>query len=353
MTSGSTISSTVLTGFDDELAARGLDAFALGRDCDIPEHVWLCGDDEVPLASFVKLLQHGASVSGDQAFGWDAGPGFDLLSLGALGEAVLAAPNLGSALLTFSTYLRLVQSTSELRFDVEDDEAVVTYRILDPDIWPRQQDAEFSLSIFVSLIQSCLGADWRPTVIDFEHEPTRREQSWHHAVGPCCRFGQASNAVVLPAGALDQKMPARDNRIWQQRSAALRRAMRDRNDHRAIAHRVASAVLAALGRGPVDQGHIAASLGLSCRSLHRKLEAEGTGFADILQDCRARLARHRLAHGDQALSHVALELGYSDQTAFARAFKRRSGMTPGEYRQRHGGADHPPTALLGLKQERQ
>lgn len=335
MTSGATISSGVLSGFDDRLAARGLDPYALACGCEIPARAWRDDPVELPLAAFVRLLQRGASASGDQAFGWDAGRDFDLAALGALGEAVPAAPDLGSALSTFAGYLRLVQSTSELRFEVEGHEARLSYRILDPDIWPRQQDAEFSLSIFVGLIRACLGPDWRPKAIGFEHAATRPEQAWHRDVGPRCRFGQADNSVLLPLAALDQPMPARDDRAWSQRSRALRLAMRHRNRARAVADRVASAVLASLGEAPVDQEGIAGGLGLSRRSLHRRLEAEGTGFNRILQDCRQRLAQHRLVHGDQPLSQIALELGYSDQSAFARAFKRQVGLTPGEYRQRH------------------
>ena len=335
MTSGATISSTVLSGFDDRLAARGLDPYALACDCEIPRSVWFGAPIELPLYAFVRLLQRGASVSGDQAFGWEAGRDFDLAALGALGEAVLAAPDLGSALSTFAGYLRLVQSTSELRFEVEGHEARMSYRILDPDIWPRQQDAEFSLSIFVGLVRACLGPDWRPKSIGFEHAATRPEQAWQREVGPRCCFDQAGNSLLLPLAALDQPMPARDERGWSQRSRALRRAMRHRNRARAVADRVTSAVLAGLGDRPVDQEGIAGGLGLSRRSLRRKLEAEGTGFNRILQDCRQRLAQHRLVHSDEPLSQIALELGYSDQSAFARAFKRQAGLSPGEYRQRH------------------
>ena len=133
-------------------------------------------------------------MSGDPGLGWEAGRVFDLRSLGALGEAVLAAPNLGTALLTFSDYLRLVQSTTELRLKIEDDEALLTYRILDPDIWPRQQDAEFTpLSIFLTVIQGCAGADWRPDAIGFEARTRARRDR------PGTRISPAAAASARPA----------------------------------------------------------------------------------------------------------------------------------------------------------
>ena len=335
MSQEATISASVLLGFEGELASRGLDAQGLCRDCDIPAQVWHDREREIPLSGFVDFLQRGADMSGDPGLGWEAGRVFDLRTLGELGEAVLAAPNLGTALLTFSDYLRLVQSTTELRLDIEDDEALLTYRILDPDIWPRQQDAEFTLSIFLTIIQGCTGADWRPEAIGFEHAPTRPEQAWNDGFATCCRFGQAGNSIALPVAILDCPMPSGDSLLWQDRARALNDAMLRRNRTRPMAGRVTNAVLAALGRGPFGQNDIASRVGLSPRSLHRRLAAEGTRYALILQDCRCRLARHRLACSAQPLSQIALELGYSDQSAFARAFKQSCGTTPGEYRQRH------------------
>ena len=335
MSQEATISASVLLGFERELASRGLDAQDLGRDCDIPAQVWHDRDREIPLSGFVDFLQRGAQRSGDPGLGWEAGRAFELQALGELGEAVLAAPNLGTALLTFADYLRLIQSTTELRLEIGGDEAVMTYRILDPDIWPRQQDAEFTLSIFLTMIQGCAGADWRPDAIGFEHAPARAEQTWSDGLGSCCRFGEAGNSIALPVAILDCAMPSGDSHRWQDRSRALNDAMLRRNRSRPVAGRVTNAVLAALGRGPFGRNDIASRVGLSPRSLHRRLAAEGTRYALILQDCRCRLARHRLACSAQPLSDIALELGYSDQSAFARAFKQSCGITPGEYRQRH------------------
>ena len=336
MPAAATISANVLAGFEDQLAARGVDPQDLSRACGLPVQVWRDGDAEIPLSGFVRLLQQGARSSGDPAFGWEAGRSFDLLSLGMLGEAILAAPDLGSALSTFADFLRLIQSVSELRLEVENGEALLSYRILDPDIWPRQQDAEFSLSIFVALIRSCTGDDWRPRALGFEHGPARAEDDWQRELKGTCRFGATSNAITLTEGLLDRPMPRGDRRTWHRRSTALRRAVLQREHAGPLSDRVASAILAALGQEPIDQTRIAGKLGLSRRSLRRKLEAEGTSFAKVLWDCRFRLAQHGLLHGQRPLSEIALDLGYSDQSAFARAFKQHSGLTPGDYRQRQG-----------------
>jgi len=327
-----TISSAVLFGFDQCLVTKGIDPFRLGQRCGISESVWSDGQVDIALSDFVRFLERGATASEEPTFGWDAGRSFDLRLLGELGEAILGAPNLGAALTTFSNYFRLVQSSSELRLDVEGGTAVLSYRILDPDIWPRQQDAEFSLSIFLGVIQRCLGMDWEPSAMTFEHRPSRAVQCWNETVRTDCVFEAASNAIVFPAAILDRPMPAFDREAWHRHSDTLGRALAQRNRARPTAARVTSAVFAALGRDRIDQGQIARALGLSRRTLHRRLEAEGTGFSEIVNSCRLRLAQRQLAERETPLSQLAVELGYSDQSAFTRAFRQHSGLTPGAYR---------------------
>ena len=332
MSAEATISSAVLCGFDQCLVSKGIDPFSLGRCCGISEHVWRDGEEDVALSDFVRFLERGATASVEPAFGWSAGRDFDLRVLGALGEAILGAPTLGAALTTFSNYFRLVQNSSELRLDEESDKAVLSYRFLDPDIWPRQQDAEFSLSIFLGVIQHCLGKDWEPSALTFEHRPSRAVQSWNETVGTECFFESTANAIVFPAAALDRPMPTFDRETWHRHADALGRALAQRNRARPTAARVATAIFAALGRDRIDQGQIARALGLSRRTLHRRLDAEGTGFSEIVNSCRLRLAQRQLAERETPLSQLAVELGYSDQTAFTRAFRQHSGVTPGAYR---------------------
>jgi AraC-like DNA-binding protein len=329
-----TIAATILQAFDTRLTDGGVDAHALGRACGVSDLAWVDGDIEIPLDRFVTVLERGAEACADPAFGWKAGPDFDLLRLGELGAAVLEAPTLGAALCTFSRYLAVVQTTSELNLTIGARDATFTYRILDPDIWPRQHDAEFSMAIMLSVMRRALGSLWRPERLTFEHRPSRAEQGWNEEIGAECVFGAETNAIVLPLGALDAPMPAADDRDWRQRASSLRRTLIERDNARSMASRVISAIYSALGKGPVDQASMARRLGVSARTLHRKLETEGTSFSEVVADCRFRIAARALADTRRSLAQIALDLGYSDQSAFTRAFRHHSGTTPGEYRER-------------------
>lgn len=332
MTAGATISSAVLFGFQDRLGARGVDAHWLGRRCGVPVEAWSNDSIEIRLRDFVRLLELAADESANPAFGWESGRVFDFHAFGDLAQAVLEAPTLGAGLTTFSRYLQLVQTTSELRLDIGERTAVVSYRILDPDIWPRQQDAEFSISVILALIQHALGADWRACAVSFEHTASSPEQSWNEEIAAECTFGAEANTIVLPIGALDCPMPSRNRAAWRRRSCELRHALAARELVQSTAARVCEAIYACFGHGPVDQIAVARRLGLSRRSLRRKLEAEGVTFSNVLAQSRLRLARRTLARTDRSLAQIALDLGYSDQSAFTRAFTLGGGLSPGRYR---------------------
>lgn len=328
MSTGATITAAVLDGFDARLESQGVDPYDLGLRCGIPECAWDEADLNVPLNGFVSLLESGSSAGRDPSFGWDMGRQFDLLSFGELGEAILKAPTLGAALLTFSRFLRLIQDTSELMLEVEDDTAVLSYRILDPDIWPRQQDAEFTLSIIHTLIDACVGGTWHPAALTFEHSPCCTEQCWSERIGVECAFGHDTNSIAIPVAMLNAPMPAPDRTTWCRHADLLGHALIARNRARPLSARVASALLASFGRTPADQLAIAKSLGMSCRTMHRRLEAEGTKYSEVLADCRLRVARSSIIQGRKTLTQIALDLGYSDQSAFCRAFKQCCGLTP-------------------------
>ena len=312
-----------------------MDPYDLGLRCGIPACAWNEADLNVPLTGFVRLLENGSSAGQDPSFGWEMGRRFDLMALGELGEAILKAPTLGNALLTFSRFLRLIQDTSELKLAVEDDLAILSYRILDPDIWPRQQDAEFTLSIIHTLIEACAGAGWHPAALTFEHGPGRAEQFWNERAGVNCTFGHETNSIVIPVAMLNAPMPAPDRTTWCRHADLLSHALIERNRARPMAARVASALLACFGRTTADQRTIARTLGMSCRTMHRRLEREGTRYSEVLADCRIRVARSSISQGRKTLSQIAFDLGYSDQSAFCRAFKQSCGMTPSSFQASH------------------
>ncbi len=80
--------------------------------------------------------------------------------------------------------------------------------------------------------------------------------------------------------------------------------------------------------------HIAARLNITSRTLRNQLRRLGTSYLTILNSLREQIAKTDLDRSSKSISEVAADVGYSDTRSFRRAFKKWTGMTPGEYRTR-------------------
>jgi len=101
-----------------------------------------------------------------------------------------------------------------------------------------------------------------------------------------------------------------------------------------IAEQVRKKLIQAMDGGDTAMDATAKTLGMSARSLQRRLADEGTGYSDLLADVRAEFAKRYLARGNISASEVAYLLGFTEPPAFFKAFKRWTGMTPREFQQR-------------------
>ncbi len=95
----------------------------------------------------------------------------------------------------------------------------------------------------------------------------------------------------------------------------------------------------AVNLGEASQESVAKSLGLSSRTLHRKLVDEGVQFSVLLQNIRYQIAKQYLDEGQLSISAIAHRMGYSEQSAFTRAFKKWSGVTPINYAKKNQTTD--------------
>ena len=333
MPKSATIISGALNGLQAVLTQQGLEPAALGRQSGLIVDAWQTSDHEIPLFTFVEIYETSAKLLGQPGLGWHSGPLLDLKDLGDLGDALLTASTVGSALRTFERFIRYIQSETDLQLATEDGVATVTYRILNPDIWPRRQDAEFTLSVLIELIRRGAGPGWTPDLVCFEHAAARSQASSMAAAGSFCLFDCETNALSFPESVLALPMPKDDSSRHRNVLATLSRELAKRARARSLTARTRTAIYETLGTGRADQETIARQLGLSRRSLHRHLGEEGTRFSVLLDDCRYRVARHALSDTPHTLAQIACELDYSDQTAFERAFKRRTGVTPKQFRQ--------------------
>lgn len=372
---GPTISAEALPLIADAFGASRIDAPRAFDACGLgpPAAPTRC-PDVIPLSQFARLMQCAGETGDDHARLWQSGRAIAAPALTRLFPAAGAERRLGALLARLVAELDALQHGSDFRLAVEGDLCCLTYRIVDPRIWPRSRDAEFTLGFFDGVIRRAAGARDFLEAVAFEH---RRD-----APGDIARltrvptiFEEPVNLIAFPAGLLDRPVDAgawaapdppdspRPMRIRtrtgprapvalpehpaaEQMAAAEMAgpsAARPARGEGAVpagaargtaraASDIATALHRRLGRGPVSQAQIARDCGLSDRSLRRHLRDAGLTFRALAETARIDYAEWALSATDLPLAEIAFRAGYTDQSAFSRAFRRRTGAAPSDRR---------------------
>jgi AraC-like DNA-binding protein len=279
------------------------------------------------LASFVQMTEFFGDHASAANASWLIGENFDLAALGEVGEAVQSARTLGGALRRLADNFELLQDVSRMQFDAEPDSATISYRILDPSIWPRHQDALFSLGIISRIIK--MAVPDAATFMELGFECRKRDTGLTIGDGQIA-FECEANSIRIPAAMLDMAMPETAS-TCDLRQLSMRLAERRRQ--RPAREKLASIIYARLADGDINQDHLASEIGMSSRTMRRRLAHEETSFQLLLDECRMRQAVLEFqARPDASIAQIALRLGYAEHSTFTRAFTRWAGMPPHRFR---------------------
>jgi len=286
---------------------------------------------KIALSEFVATSENISNKAKNSVLGWQVGQNYDLDKMGDIGAAIQSSRHLGTALKRFAEYFFLLQDATELSIKIDDEQAQISYRILDTDIWPRHQDAMFSLGIVAQIIQKAAGADWNKVELSLECPAKDSCANMGSKVGTSVWFGGDTNSILFPASFLDLPLEFAERNDADMPS--LNRALVDKWRATPVGERVRNSIYQKLADGLINQGKMASEIGMSCRTMRRKLLEEGMCFQEILDDCRMRQAIFEFrTNPEQSISQIALRLGYAEHSTFTRAFTRWAGQCPQSYR---------------------
>lgn len=287
--------------------------------------------ESMPLAEFVRFSEAVVARTRDVAIPWLAGGTYDLAALGPLGDAINSAGRVGSALRRLVDYFSLLQDCTDIRLGLEDDMAAVSYRILDPDIWPRHHDAMFTLGIVSQILKRGTRGSWDKIEFAFEAEAHEMRGDIGKVVCAPCTFGADTNQIRFPAAMLDLALPVAQQGPCDVRQ--LTRSIVTKRRETPLVDRLSQMVLRDLNTQAIEQERFAREMGMSSRTLRRKLTEQGSSFQQVLDECRMRQAVFEFrVRPDLSIAQIALRLGYAEHSNFTRAFHRWSGISPQAYR---------------------
>lgn len=285
------------------------------------------------LSAFCRLFEQAARQTKHGNFGLWFGNQFQPRDLGFWGYAAVSSPTLGSALENFVELFAYHQECSRMALSTGEDGLMqLDYQIEAPAIIERRQDAELSLGMFLNLIRECCGARWSPEEVHFEHPKPIEAKEHEIAFNAPVYFSQATNALLFRSEILARPMPAHDARLMDMMRMCLIELGSRTTADLGLVDRVRTAVRTRLNQGSLSLDDIADEVHLSITVLRREFSTNNVSFKSLVEDVRRDLAISYMKQRQLPLSEVALLLGYSELSAFSRAFRRWTGRSPRAFR---------------------
>jgi AraC-like DNA-binding protein len=145
-------------------------------------------------------------------------------------------------------------------------------------------------------------------------------------------FNQPASGFRFLESALDELFPQANERLLQMLLDHATTILANLDQSQVVAQKVKNLLRLVLKQRTPSSGIIAEMLGMSSRTLQRKLGEEGTSYKDLLNELRVELALYYLQNTDLSLESIAYQLGYAEARSFYRGFKQWTGRTAGSYR---------------------
>lgn len=335
-----TVSAGHVAAWLEFAAGRGVDTEALVDRVGADRARLADPDGRIPFMHYVGLVRGAKTEAGDSGlvlrFGAEAGAG----GLGILGLIMEASATMGEAFLQMQRYGRLMVEveceTDGPRFALEPSEAglFAIDRRLDPNAFPEL--TELSFSRLVCGPRRFLA---QPHVLAVEvTHPAPEHAALYDDVFQCpVTFGAPRNALKLHPEIVGWPVAQNPRYVFDvltDRADGLLDAL---DSSRTTRGELESLLLRHLHEGELGADQMAAELGISRQTLYRRLKAEGTGYADVLDDLRHRLSLQYLLGRKVSVNETAYLVGFSEPTAFSHAFKRWTGQSPQAYRRANAG----------------
>lgn len=316
-------------------AKCGVDADRLCNTVGIEPDLLKMPDRQIPGTLHGAMWREAVKQTGDENLGLHIGEAFNLAAIGIVGYVLMNCQTFEQVLEKLSQYTRLFSQGAYISYSVSQglvlcDCAIVdhlkNYLLAEP-----RHAIESTFAALLTATKMLTGKQLYPQAVWFQHSRPECVVEHNRIFGIDVRFSQSTNRIIFDASCLNWSvLSANPNLLSVFEQQAVNMLALTEAD--ALTRSVAQAIAQQLKGEVPSVEAIARSLNMSVRNLQRELQAEGTSYQQILDETRQELALRYLKQPDTPIYDVAFLLGFSEPSAFHRAFKRWTGKTPKAYR---------------------
>jgi AraC-like DNA-binding protein len=312
------------------LKAAGIDPAALLRQSGLPFNFWTSGKGLITTKQLFKLWHTIGEMSNDPGIGLKIPGWIPLEQYHPANVAAQHARTFRDGLQRFARYkilccreeMRITENKGEVRIELE-------WLLADEPPPALLLDAAFASAL--ELGRRGTRRQLHPLRVELRRNPDHRE-IFERLYGCPVKFNAHQNALVFKKRDLDLPFVTYNAELLAMLSPQIDREVAKEKEKRTPSTQVKWVLKHLLGSPRSDIEEVAKELGMSSRTLQRRIADEGTSFRRLLSDARRELARHYLMEPSLELGETAYLLGYEDPNSFFRAFRLWEGTSPGEWR---------------------
>lgn len=279
----------------------------------------------------IALWHHAQNIIKEPCLGLNAGRDtWHPSQLGTLGYAWLASSTLERAFHRLSRFQHLVTNAYEVAIDNTDKLYTVSicYSRQNPAFQAR---SESIISTLLCMSRMNFGNNLKVQAVSFVHAAPDKIDKYLNLFNCQPEFSASFDSISFSMADIRKKLPSANHMFEEMMDQSIIKAL-NKLEKDNIVSQVKSAVLEQLSCGKVTEEDISGLLNMSKRKLQLKLAEENIRFKSLLDDIRSNMAKEYLNDQSLCLSEIAFLLGFSEVSSFSRAFKRWTGVSPGQYK---------------------
>jgi AraC-like DNA-binding protein len=285
-------------------------------------------DLRIPIAKSTEVWRTAYDASGDPALGVRVVEDLEVERLTLFAYLAASSETGRQAFERATRYARIAVDNLDFELIVDGEHTICRTGVLG--FVRSRSETEFAVGLMVKLAPFVAGEGEERSAW-FRHEAPPYAAEVEAVFGCPVKYGQRFDAIVGRSDRIDAPLPRADSALCSLLEAHAAGLLARVPQPAGFTDRVRERISALLPRGEATAERVAAELVLSPRTLRRRLAGAKTSYQQLLDEVRLELARSALGQKGISVNEVAFLLGFSDASAFHKAFRRWTGRSPGEY----------------------
>jgi AraC-like DNA-binding protein len=311
----------------------GVDPKPLFQQAGLDPAGMLASDFRYPTTRMFKLWEAAEAATGDPCVGLVVGFNVRPTTFHALGFSWLASATMLGALRRLRRFYRVIATVpADINIELNGDSYELDIGFPDPRYPTKPLTMDAFLASIVKLCRTATNEHFHPLKVLMTRDDPGRADEYIRSFAAPVQFNTDKNALFFDRALLEAPVPGRNIGLARETDKILDRYLEALEPDR-VASEVKHLLLRLLPSGQASQLTVASRMNRSTSTLQRQLRAEGTNYREICDGTRKSLAEQYVRDGEYSLGEIAYQLGFTDQSNFSRAFKRWTGVAPGEFGQ--------------------